>query len=287
MNRSKNIFTLSACVALIPALTGCGVADFAAEALGPKPDQALVNLAYYAEDNSGGKWPKEVTALLAKHSGELFAEIERVCGVREDGTPPPSCASDNMEPEPTTGLPLDVLIDNAQDAPEESRPLLATQAADLAHAQPSKLAGVNAPVLEGDSPLIEQASKLLEWEYAHVYGLDFARAFVPTEQIPALDEAIASAEERIGQLQAALADAESAPAELPAYTSQGRDMPIDSASAASFVNESLSAEATFWREQLALAMGSSNTSSHIDTVSQFNPEWVKWVAKVAGMTTVH
>lgn len=266
--------------------------DFVAEAMGPKPNQALVNLAHYAETKSADD--SDVTdsgshELLAAQSAELYTEIERLCGLREDGTTPPSCARDKMTPSDDETLssltPVEAIAHSAHDVPAESRPLLATQAADLAALAPEQDLP-ELPVLE-PGPAIELATQQLEWEYSQVYGLDFARAFLEGESVTAVDAQIKEMESRIDVLRAALANAESIPVPQAAYTSEGSQLPTDPASATAFVAQLSKSEGTFWREQLAAAMACIDSSSGKDTMSQINPEWVVWLAKVAGKTTAN
>lgn len=165
MNRRLTLVALVACV---PVISSCAVVDF----FGPRPNSALVELAQTAQADADAAEDTELAQLRLTQSEELFAEINRVCGLEEDGTVPESCAVSGEDPAGPSASSDDAvaqLIELADDAPDESRPLLISQAIALA---------------EGDAPLPEEpqeevlaeATSLLENEYATIYGLDVAEA---------------------------------------------------------------------------------------------------------------
>ena len=210
MNRRLSLVALLACV---PVLSSCAVVDF----FGPRPDSALVELAQTAradaDDSNYGK-------LRLKQSEELFAEVNRICGVEENGEVPQTCHIDEEDPAgPSTSAQAAVaqLVELMDKAPQESRPLLARQAVQLA---------------SGDAPLpdapsedtLAQAMELLEFEYGTVYGLDVAEAHGADVDTQAHAELILELQNLLG---------EDAPASSPAYFA---DWPDDS-SAEQFAEE--------------------------------------------------
>lgn len=178
MNRRLTLVALVACV---PVISSCAVVDF----FGPRPNSALVELAQTAQADANTTDDSELAQLRLTQSEELFAEINRVCGLEEDGMVPDSCAISEEDPAGPSASPEDAvaqLIELADDAPEESRPLLISQAIALAEG--------HAPLPEEpQEEVLTEATSLLENEYATIYGLDVAEAHgasVDTESHEAL-----------------------------------------------------------------------------------------------------
>src|SRR5699024_12067597 len=73
--------------------------------------------------------------LRRTQSEELFAEIHRLCGLEEDGQVPDTCVIDDTDPAGPAGSRENAvaqLVELAEKAPEDSRPLLVDQAIALA-----------------------------------------------------------------------------------------------------------------------------------------------------------
>ncbi|MDO5032471.1 MAG: hypothetical protein Q4E25_07525, partial [Corynebacterium sp.] len=93
MNRRVLVSTVALCTALLP-LSGC---QAAVEHFGPQPNDALLALADAAQHDavslrtSTDDSAAQAAKLRAQQADELYAEIARLCGLREDGTPPESC----------------------------------------------------------------------------------------------------------------------------------------------------------------------------------------------------
>ncbi|GAB3941212.1 hypothetical protein [Corynebacterium tapiri] len=141
-------------------------------ALGPKPNQTLLNLARQASADAQTAPHEQSRALRQEHASMLFAEVERLCGFDENGAVPDSCAFDRTASAPSPD-PLGAYLAAVKKVPEESRDLVIQQAVDLAAYDDSPLT-VESFNNEHDQAL---ARDLLEREYAAIYALEAARAF--------------------------------------------------------------------------------------------------------------
>ena len=194
------------------SLTGCSAVI---EALGPRPDATLLSLAQTASADARAMEPSEMQELRALQADQLYDEIERICGRDESGAVPPSCEVDRDAGDATMSTdPLAEYL-TAGSVPSESQDLVTSQAIDIAAHDLSTFK--SAPVVESEQDLIVT---LLEAEFAAVYSLDIARAFVTSDQAPKLDTLIEEHEKRILTLQNSL------PAPLTApvtYSDKGQD----------------------------------------------------------------
>ncbi|MFH0410787.1 hypothetical protein ACG98H_01580 [Corynebacterium sp. L4756] len=161
MNRR---LSLAAIVACVPVLASCSVVEF----FGPRPNAALVELAQTAQADAEEADDEAYAQLRRSQSEQLFAEINRVCGVEQDGTVPTTCTIDSQDSYAPTDDPVAQLIELADDAPEESLPLIVDQAIALADG--------TTQLPEADEDLIASATSLLESEHATIYALDVAES---------------------------------------------------------------------------------------------------------------
>lgn len=165
MNRR---LTLAALVACVPLMSSCAVVDF----FGPRPNAALVELAQTAQADAQASQDEEFSQMRLTQSEALFQEINRVCGLEEDGMVPDTCTINDEEHAGPSGSAKDAvaqLVELADDAPADSRPLLISQAISLADGNAELPA-------EPDEKMVAEAKQLLENEYATIYGLDVAEA---------------------------------------------------------------------------------------------------------------
>lgn len=137
---------------------------------GPRPNSALVELAQTARADADRS---DYGQLRLTQSEELFAEVNRICGVEDTGDVPDTCTIDDKDPAAPSKSPeeaVKLLVELMDKAPEESRPLLAHQAIQLAR-------GNEALPDNPDENTLAQARELLEFEYATIYGLDVAQTY--------------------------------------------------------------------------------------------------------------
>lgn len=203
MNRR---LTFAAFLVCVPLLASCAVVDF----FGPRPDSALVELAQTAQADAKESEDSSYAQLRRTQSEELFAEINRLCGLEEDGQVPDTCVIEDTDPAGPAGSREDAvaqLVELAEKVPEDSRPLLIDQAIALAD-------GDAALPETPDEDMLGEARRLLEFEYSTVYGLDVAEAHGADVDTVAHEELIVQLQEFIG---------EDAPVADPAYTATWPD----------------------------------------------------------------
>ncbi|RNE49383.1 DUF4439 domain-containing protein [Corynebacterium alimapuense] len=197
---NRRLATIAIALAVSPLLASCTIED-TLDFFGPKPNQELASLADQATLDT--EQFGAVSELRQRHTDELSAEIIRLCGVFPNGTIPESC---EFVPDPTqaTGIDLEqslaLTLEAAEDVPEESVALVTRQAVDLARVEaPSEL-----PVAVDPERSSADARLLLEREYAVVYGLGVARAFISFDRLDALDALAQTHVQRISALREAL-----------------------------------------------------------------------------------
>lgn len=218
---------------IVPLLASCTLDD-AVEALGPRPDSDIAELADQAAADATALVDVP-SQLRQRHSNELVDEIARLCGTHSDGSVPDSCDfSLSTETRLTGDLSgsLALTLDSVEEVPEESVDLVVRQAVELAQITP--LDGSESFALDEDA---DSARRLLKQEYAGLYGLGIARAFLPSEAHGALDDLVEVHEERALSLRTLLDPSGDVPVAEPGYEIEGAGMmaPTDTASAAAFV----------------------------------------------------
>lgn len=194
------------------ALTGCSAA---VDALGPRPNQTLVSLAQQATADAETMEASDIQQLRALHAEQLYEEIERLCGRDETGAVPSSCEVERNAGETAYSPdPLGVYL-TVNKVPAESSDLVNSQAIDIAAHHTSDFEAV--PVTESEREII---TNLLEAEFAAVYAVDMARAYVSPEEASLVDELVEAHELRILTLQNCLPEPLIPPA---AYTGSEED----------------------------------------------------------------
>lgn len=156
---------------------------------GPRPNPELLELAQQA--TADGR---------TAHADALYAEIERLCGLDEQGEVPTSCevehSAGDLRPSPA---PLGAYLD-AQ-VPEESVDLVTLQAVELASQDTSEL-----PATEVTDPEDQElVREVLRTEHAAVYGLEAARAYASDPDY--VDRLVDKHEQRVDVLSEAVPDA--------------------------------------------------------------------------------
>lgn len=235
-------FTAALLLTAAPALAACSVEDVA-EAFGPRPDSDVLSLAQRADADASAlaDTAPEIAELRRGHADRLYAEIERLCGLHEDGSVPDSCAVERTTPDPGE-LPDEsgkLLLDSRtfnlgglSGVPDESAALVTGQTIELAaFAEPVTLPEPFPLTEEEDRVAAEQ---LLAWEHAAVYGLGQATAFLPAERAGQLGELAAAHNERILGLQVLL-EPEGEVLAAPGYEFETLPAPTDATSAGDFL----------------------------------------------------
>lgn len=259
----RRLTTLSAVLLLTvaPALSACGVDDVI-EALGPSPDTDVLALAQRADADAAAlaQTSPETAELRRLHADQLYAEIDRLCGVRDDGSVPDSCVVERTVPD-ASGLPDDpsgvlddsiaLHLEELSDVPDESVALVTGQAIELAAlADPVELPGF----VELTNPEdIAAAQELLAWEHAAFHGLGLAAAFVDPGQSSELSALADAHQERILGLRALLEPAGQAPAAAPGYELEGFPPPSDGPSATEFITSLEADTVQLWHATAAEA----------------------------------
>lgn len=171
----------------------------------PDPDPALVALLEEARTDSQAlaAAAPEVAELRAGHAGELDAEIQRVCGLTDEGTPPESCvlALPEIAAAPTDDAPGRILssqefiLDHLDQIPGDSVGLLTTQYIEQARFQPRP--AEDAPEVPAELALsaaeLDTARELLDREYAAAWGLGTALAYLDTDADPSAGTTVTAA----------------------------------------------------------------------------------------------
>ncbi|GAB3085910.1 hypothetical protein GCM10027157_18570 [Corynebacterium aquatimens] len=226
-----------------------------------------------------------IADLRRTQADELFAEITRVCGVDETGTPPTSCQVDRTAPdsEPVAGATtIDeaaqslvlTLVTRASSLPDDSLDLVTAHAIDLLAAVDKDMANTNPdfdeklceaeessaaddkakPIDEVD---VEAARKLLDDEYAALYGLDLASAYADDPLQYRIDTLRDGHEDRISCLTTTLNNAGSpTPAQAPGYEFDSGEEPTSTPTASAFVSAMESSLIASWRSAAADATSS-------------------------------
>lgn len=187
--------------ALLVAAVAAG--SLGACTFGPRPDAELLELAQQA--TADGR---------SAHADALYAEIERLCGVDEQGEVPTSCEVEHtagqLRPSPA---PLGAYLE-AQ-VPEESVDLVTSQAIELASLDSSELPAT----VVTDPEDQELVRKVLRQEHAAVYGLEASRAFASDPEW--VDTLVEKHEQRVSVLSEAVPDA---PVAAAGYTFGGAEL---------------------------------------------------------------
>ncbi|AGF72732.1 hypothetical protein A605_08650 [Corynebacterium halotolerans YIM 70093 = DSM 44683] len=239
----RRLITL-ATVALLtaaPALSACSVDDVIG-VFGPRADAEVLSLAQRADTDAAAlaETAPETAELRRRHANQLYAEIDRLCGVRDDGRVPDSCAVERTTPEVGSTDPGEVLdrsheliLEEMTGLPDGSVALVTGQAIDLAAlADPVELPEAFELTDRED---VAAAQELLAWEHAASYGLGLASAYLSADQVDALAELADAHDERVLGLRALLEPSGQAPVAAPGYELEAFPAPTDPASAAEFI----------------------------------------------------
>lgn len=221
---------------LVPLLASCSLEDVAGY-FGPQPDARLAALADRAHADGRGA-----------HAAELETEIARLCGTHEDGTVPSSCDYTPSPVEP--GDAFLITVDAVDAVPAESRDLVARQSVELAAGDPEPL--------DLSEAAAAQARALLRSEYAHLHGLEVARAFHAADLV---DPLIDATSHRITLLREVLAPTGDVPVAEAGYELRDGADPaapefvdqLEQAAADTWLAAVRDAESDEWREWLARA----------------------------------
>lgn len=239
------------------ALVSCSTSDVldaaspVIDAFGPRPDSVVLTLAQEAAADAAHGDDK-LSTIRGHHADDLFNEIARLCGTDDSGEVPQTCAVERTPgdatsagtPEAVTADALGLHLDAADRVPEGSVDMVVSQAVDIA-ATDAELPEPVELLVEEDADL---ARGLLEREYAAVYGLDLARAFVDPAQAEATDALISAHEQRQLALTELLEPTGNVPAAAPGYLLDGIEQPRDAASAAAFIEDLEVGLDTAWRD---------------------------------------
>lgn len=174
-------------VALFTAVVVAG--SLSSCTFGPRPNGELLELAQQA--TADGR---------TAHADALFAEIERLCGIDEQGAVPASCEVEHtageLKPSPA---PLGGYL--TAKVPEQSEDLVTAQAIELASLDTSALPASDITDPE-DQELVRE---VLRTEHAAVYGLEASRAFASDPEW--VDALVEKHVQRVEVLSDAVADA--------------------------------------------------------------------------------
>ncbi|MDO5032472.1 MAG: hypothetical protein Q4E25_07530, partial [Corynebacterium sp.] len=181
--------------------------------------------------------------------------------------------------------------------PEESRPLVISQAVDVAALAAAQDAGAQAESVSIPPQQRAAAEELLEWEYTQLFGLDFARSYASPEMEKDIDQRLEMHERRVLVLQAALEQlaksADSAkenvtvPQPRPAYTAPaGEKLPVDAATAQSFVDALGWNDTLKWKQAATAAAQEGQEGIDNGTGKEkANPTgWLDWLIRTAGQS---
>lgn len=251
-----------------PALAACSVED-AVQVFGPRPDSDVLSLAQRADTDAAAlaDTAPELAELRRGHADRLYEEIERLCGVHEDGRVPHSCAVKRTTPD-ARELPdesSELLRDSRTlnlgrmaDVPDESVTLVTGQTIELsALAEPVTLPGAFPLTDDEDQAAAEQ---LLSWEHAAAHGLGQAAAFLPTDQAGLIKELADARNERILGLQTLL-EPDGEVLAAPGYEFEALPAPTDASSAESFLLDLENDTVQLWHSLAAEAQ---------------DPLWLEW-----------
>lgn len=246
------------------ALSACSPLDV----FGPKPNEALLDLARQADADAAAFEREETTAPLAelrkRQADELYAEIERVCGVDDTGLPPKTCRVDREGSAGSVVKPptVPILTDQAvRTLPEESMELVVAQSIDyiVALGEP----GMSDPdsacpdMYEVNWSEADKAamSDRVEEEYAALYGLDLASAYADDALQARIDALREGHEARLSCITEEMRYAQiDAPAQAPGYEiADTFGEPTDTASASTLIDAIEASLTESWRATAAHA----------------------------------
>lgn len=252
---NRRLTALLAAPLLTAALSSCAAVDGVVEQFGPRPNEAVLELARQARADAGTE--ASVAELRADHATELFAEVERLCGVGEDGTPPPSCDFEDAAGDTDTvpgddAASLAGYLEALPRVPAESVDLLVSQAVDVA-ATPSstELPDLPAPLDPVTAADAETLRALLADEHAAVYALDIAQAYLDDAGDARVADLIDAHEQRITVLTQTLEPTGVVPAAAPGYVFDAVAAPTDQTEAGQLVNRITETTDLTWRNAAA------------------------------------
>lgn len=262
------------------ALSGCEFSlDAIAEPFGPTPNEALVSMAFSAEDEAAAFAESDpvFSELRAQQAGELFDEIARICGHHPNGSAPATCAVDHTERSNYDGdhhiantpdQALHQLVQSLADAPQQSHALLIEQAVTVANQLPNHENMLTAAI---DSLRSDEASlpgswtDMPDWEYQLGAALETARAFTTDAAAAHTEQAAAHSDARLALLRQfggeisgrALTYQGHAPsAPLPGDASAQDDSAMHDGNAVEFVTTALQQTSQQWKHR---ALGAGDT----------------------------
>ncbi len=206
--------------------------------IGPHADAVLLDLAQQAENDAAMTRDPNFKAVRTTQATELKEEIMRLCGLRTDGTPYPSCAEDLSHPAssednllgaqdssssnhiPEQSSPVDTnqwlsaarqISDDVDKVPAQSRELLTREAIELVrHAPGSQNTSQDSAIPSTDALQVIPAEdqrileEVLRREYATVYYLGLAMGYVDDTHAPSYTALLQTHEHCAADLNAAL-----------------------------------------------------------------------------------
>ncbi|WP_143063377.1 hypothetical protein [Corynebacterium cystitidis] len=269
--RPAAILFAAIALSVVPA-SGCSVV---LDAVGPRPDTELVQLAHQADADAASLSEPSAQALREKQARELYAEISRVCGVDSDGRPPASCEVKQANEATGAANLADAgeamarfTADEAQQLPDGSIDLVVAQVVDTLAASDFTLPG--APEVLTDEQDARAALEMAQREYAFRYGLGLASAYADDalqERIDALQDA---SQERLGLLATVVPEQLHDPAVAAGYEFQGIEPPTTTEAASALVDSLVHSVVGQWRVTAADANTGTwlYTSAHLAAHAQ-------------------
>lgn len=244
------------------ALSACSPLDV----FGPKPNEALLELARQADADAAAfeTDAAPLAELRKRQADELYAEIERVCGVDDTGLPPKTCRVDRESPtgEPSKDPTVPTLTDNiVRTLPEESMELVVAQSIDYRVAlgepgmsDPDTVCPDMYEVNWSDADKAAMSDRVEE-EYAALYGLDLASAYADDALQARIDALRAGHEARLSCITEEMRYAQiDAPAQAPGYEiADTFGQPTDTASASRLIDAIEASLTESWRVTAAHA----------------------------------
>lgn len=251
MNRRLTALLVAPLLTVV--LSSCAAVDGVVEQFGPRPNDAVLELAQQARADADTGPP--VAELRADHAAELFAEVERLCGVEEDGAPPASCDFEDTAGDAAPGddaTSLEGYLQALPRVPADSVDLLVSQAVDVAGAPSSEeLPDLPAPLDPVTAADAERLRALLAEEHAAVYALDIAQAYLDDSGDARAADLIDAHEQRITVLTQTLDPTGEVPVAAPGYAFDGVAAPTDQTEAGQFVNRIAETTDLTWRNAAA------------------------------------
>lgn len=253
---NRRLTALLAAPLLTAVLSSCAALDDVVEQFGPRPNAAVLELAQRASADADADTASPTATLRAGHATELFEEVERLCGVGEDGATPPSCDIDAATGEVDASAGDDAALDGYLAAlprvPAESVDLVVSQAVDLAAAPSStELPDLPAPLEPVTAADAETLRGLLADEHAAVYALDIAQAYLDDAGDARVADLIDAHEQRITVLTRTLEPTGETPVAAPGYAFDGVTAPTDQAQAGQLVDRIAETTDLTWRNAAA------------------------------------